>query len=511
MVTLATTGPPIGAGACEGSRASNVFSRTLWWAGLSNIGCRAISVSGTLLLAAILAPKDFGYLAIVTVVVALAQSVFGAAFTPALVQSRGAVEEVAAAALWIALGASGAIYLGLWFLAPALGTYYGMPQLSMLIRVSAVGIVANSASAVPLGLLQRRGEFKKFLMVGLVSQISGTGISIVLALRGAGVWALVLGLVANALVTAALAFVYARWRPRIGDFRSARPVIGFSLWVIAGGIQTWLFLYGDNAIASRSFSTGALGVYVMGFNLANMLPGIVTSVVSVVASPALCQVNRASPANVPSTFLDIQTVTATLVLPIACLTAALAEPLATLVFRRAWADLGFTIEWLAILPGMCAVWSLNADGYRAIGRPDLWPKISAASVGVLLPCLVVAARYGPHAFVITRCVAALPLPLLNMAVTARVLRISLHAQLAHLLPALIGGGALLCATSGLLQMFHPAAPALRAGYLIFCGCAGLGVYLFILRITGPHVWERARTALRSLRTAPRPTLAAEVS
>jgi len=498
-------------GASEGSGARQVFSRNVWWVGACSLGVRAIAVLGTLLVAAILTPKDFGYLAIVNVVVALAQSAFGAAFAPALVHVRNAAEQAATTALWTALAISGAVYLVLWFLAPPLQTYYGVQQLSVLIRVSAVSIIANSAGAVPLGLLQRRGEFKRFLLVGAVSQIAGTGATIVLALWGAGVWALVLGLVANALVTAILAFVYARWLPGVGlDFKSARQVFGFSFWVIAGGIQTWLFLYGDNAIASRYFSTAVLGVYVMGFNLANMLPGIVASAVSVVAYPLLCQVNRMAPGEVSSTFLDIQTVTATLVLPIAFLSAAVARPLAALTFRTTWVDLGFTLGWLAILPGSCAIWSLNSDGYRAIGRPDLWPKIVAASLGLLIPCLLVAARHGSHAFIVTRCVASLPIPLLNIAVAARVLRIPLAAQLSRLFPPVIAGGFLLGTTSGLLHLAQPAVPAFRLFYLGVCACAGIGVYLFVLRLTGTHVWQCARRAIVSLRSVPAPQTALQL-
>lgn len=489
--------------ALEGSRASQVFSRAVAAVGVSVLGVRAIAVLGTLLVAAILTPKDFGYLAIVNVVVTLAQFAFGAAFTPALVHFQGAIEEVASTAFWTALGVSGLVYLVLWSVAPPLETYYGVEQLSILLRVSALSIVANSVGAVPLGLLQRRGEFKKFMLAGAGSQIACTFLTLVLALWGVGVWALVLGLLANAVVSAILAFFYAQWAPGLGlDFKRAKPLFGFSFWVIAGGIQTWLFLYGDNAIASRSFSAAVLGVYVVGFNLANTLPGLVLSAVSLVAYPSLCHANRISPAGVSSRFLDIQTVTATLVVPIACLSAALAKPVAALVFRATWVDLGFTIGWLAILPGACAIWSLNADGYRAIGRPDLWPKIAGVSLGLLLPCLAVAGRFGAHAFIVTRCVASLPLPLLNMAVADRVLRIPLSAQLARLLPAVIAGGFLWCTTSGLLLLAQPAALAFRVLYLGSCACAGIGVYLLVLRITGPGVWQCVLRAVGSLRSVP---------
>jgi teichuronic acid exporter len=485
----------------ESSSAGQVFSRGIWWTGLSTFGSRAISVLGALLLAAVLSPKDFGYLAIVNIVIALAQSVFGAAFMPALVHFKGDVEKVASTAFWIAAGVSCLVYCGLWLAAPALESYYGVQQLCVLLRVSALSIVANSVAAVPLGLLQRRRQFKNLLMVGIVSQTAGTGLSIALALWGVGVWALVLGLVANAFVTASLALRYSRLLPRFRfHLREARPLMGFSLWVVVGGIQTWLFLSGDNAIAARSFNAVSLGVYALGFNLANTLPGIVSSVVSMVAYPSLCWVQRVSPAGLSATFLDVQTVTATIVLPVACLASALAVPVTALLFRGKWVELGFAIQWLSILPGACAIWSLNSDGYRAIGRPDLSPRISAASLGLLLPCLAVAARYGLRAFIVTRCVAALPLCLFNMVVAGRVLRVPLRAQLSHLLPTIIASGALWCTTTGLLHLYRPAPPMLLVCYLAACASAGLCVYLLVVRFAATSVWQCVQDAIRSFRS-----------
>ena len=60
MVKAVSIDMPSPEGVCEGSRAGRVFSRTLWWAGFSNLGCRAVSVLGTLLLARLLAAVAVG-------------------------------------------------------------------------------------------------------------------------------------------------------------------------------------------------------------------------------------------------------------------------------------------------------------------------------------------------------------------------------------------------------------------------------------------------------------------
>jgi O-antigen/teichoic acid export membrane protein len=490
--------PPPTAEGSEGSRASLVFGRGLSWAGLSSLAPRAISILTTLLLAALLTPKDFGYLAIVNIVVALVQSVFTSAFTPALVQLKGDVEELAATALSAAVAFSGLIYCALFFAGPAIESFYKTPHLSALLRVSAISILAGSVGAAPLGILQRRFAFKRIFVVQAVSQIAGAGLSLALAFSGFGVWALILGPVVNSVTTTVLAFFYARWTPRFRlDFWRAGPFMGFSSWVIVGGIQTWLFLSGDNAIASRSFDAATLGVYALGFNLANLLPGIIASVVSLVAYPSLCQVQRDPAANFSSTFLDVQTVVAALALPAACLTALLAGPLIGLGLRSKWADLGFTIQWLAIFPGLCNIWSLNSDGYRAVGQPGLWPKLSFASLVVLLPCLTISARYGFHAFTITRCLAALPLPVLNMIAASKALRVPLYAQISRLLPSIAASAALWLGMAALLALRTPSAPAFRIGYLAMCTLTGLGIYLAVLRIAGPRVWECGQQAVAS--------------
>lgn len=478
------------------TRASLVFGHNLWWAGVSSVALRGSSLLTTLYLATVLAPRDFGYVAIVNIVIAFAQSVFGSAFTPALIQAPGELEVLAATSLWIAIALSGLLYSALYSVAPVIESFYKVPDLAFLLRVSALGIVASSVGAIPLGLLQRRLEFKKLFAVQLTSQIAGSATAIALAVLHLGIWALISGPVVTSGVSAAMGFALARWIPRRRpSVAESLSLLKFSAWIIVSGFQTWLFLSGDNAIASRYFDGSTLGVYVLGFNLATMLPGVAASVISQVAYPALCHVRRLVAADIVPTFLEVQSITVILALPVACLTAVLADAVVAVGFGTSWVGLGETIRWLAISPGLCAIWSLNSDAYRAVGRPDLWPKISVISLAILLPCLGIAAQFGAHVFIVARCFAALPLPVLNILVAAKVLRMPVSRQLSNLFPALLSGVVLSAVVVGLLHLWSPLTPLFRIGQIALCAIAGLCAYLFTLRLTSPRVWRSAKVAL----------------
>jgi teichuronic acid exporter len=410
------------------SQVQEQAARSVKWTVLANLLPRLVSPVSTMILAALLTPADFGTVAVSTLVIVLARILVGLGLGPAVVQRRTLVREAASAAQWLSLSASAVLYGLLWIAAPWLAQVYDIPLVAPVVRVSGCSLFLYALGTVPSALLQRDMGFRKLFWVESTSQVANVLASMSLALLGLGVWALVLGPLVGAVAHTALALFFSRWRPLFAVDRAVlRSLFGFSLWTMGASFLSWLFLYADNALAGLFFGANGMGIYSLGFNLSSLLPGLVIPALSAVAYPAFCALQE-DRSDVGRSLLKLQSLASVVLFPVAFGLSSVAIPAIALLYGSKWQGLGEVIQLLAIMPGIGHLWTLNADAYRAIGRPDVWTKQAVFSLLLLVPLLFVSAPRGLMAFTAARFVGALFLPLMDIVVGTRILGIKVRDQ-----------------------------------------------------------------------------------
>lgn len=468
------------------------------WSALGNLVPRLISPISTLVLAALLTPVDFGVVAVSTLVIALAQIVVGLGLGAAVVQRQESVSKAATAAFWMSFGLSFALYAGLWLVAPWLADLYRVSTLTPVLRVSALSLLLFALASIPEALLQQRLQFRKLFWVRAVSQIVQAVSSMGLALLGLGVWALVLGPLCAAVVQVVSSWIAARWVPsRAIDGAVLRSLLGFSIWVLVASFQSWLFLYADNALAGYYLGEAGLGLYSLGFSLSQLLPGLIIPALAAVAYPTFAALQKDRQA-VGEGLLRLQSVAAVILFP-ACFGLSAVSQVATgLLYGEKWAGLGLIMQFMAIMPGLSHLWSLNAEAYRAVGRPDIWPKLAAASLLVLLPLLMLAGPHGLLPFVIARSAGHVVYPVLNIVVGGRVLALRPAQQLRAWAVPLACALPMYAVASFMAWFLAPFAGL--AGWLKLGGivAAGVVVYAFLLRRIDAGLWVRSWLAGRQV-------------
>jgi O-antigen/teichoic acid export membrane protein len=254
------------------------------------------------------------------------------------------------------------------------------------------------------------------------------------------VWALVIGPLASTALKAALAWVLSGWMPQVILSRSVlRSLLQFSSWMMGAHLLTWLFLYADNAIAGYFLGDAGLGLYSLGFNLSNLLPGLIIPALSAVAYPAFCalQNNRLE---VGHGMLQLQSLAAAVLLPVAFGLSSIAPVVVSLIYGTKWDGLGTVIRFLAIMPGISHLWSLNADALRSIGRPDAWTKLALATLAFMIPALIFAGGHGLKTFTVVRFGSHFVYPVLSVLVARWVLRLSLLSQIRALWSSCLASG-----------------------------------------------------------------------
>lgn len=403
-------------------------SRSVKWAALGTLLPKLITPVVTLVLAGLLTPSDFGVVAAALAVVSFGQIVVELGMGAAVVQRRTQVFEAASLALGFSVTVGLALYAGLWAFSPAIADIYHIAELQSALRVVGFSLILSALISVPTALLTRELQFRKLFWIGTLPQIANALVSLALALAGGGYWALIGGYLSSRLLNVVLVWSVCRWRPRpVFDRILFRSLLVFSIWIFVSGLQSWLFLYADNLLAGYFYGADYLGVYSLGFNLGMLLPGMLIAPLAAVAYPAFCTIQD-DPQQVGRSLNKLQSFAGAILFPACFGLAAVASPVISLLYGTKWLGLGWTLGALAIMPGISNLWSLNADAYRSIGRPDMWTKTMALALCILFPSLIIGGQFSYPIFVLARFIGALGAPIIQIWTTTRLLHISISDQ-----------------------------------------------------------------------------------
>ena len=194
---------------------------------------RAASLAGTLALARLLTPEDFGVFAIVSFAVSVWAMLGDFGLGAALVQQQEEPSRSQLATAWtaqqvIALAAISIV----WVAAPALSTLIpGLPgDAPAMLRVLSLGLLLSSLRSIPSVMMERELRFGPLAAAEVAQQFAYYAIAVGLAANGGHAWSFILAGLCQLAVGAALVNLAWRWRPSIAlDRTCLGRLIGFGI------------------------------------------------------------------------------------------------------------------------------------------------------------------------------------------------------------------------------------------------------------------------------------------
>ena len=169
------------------------FTRNLGWLGMSAGVIRITRLLTTIVLARFLSQYDYGLAAIV-----LTTNEFVRVFTRngvgvRLIQAKAEdVESLAQSAYWL----NWVVFVGLFIIqclvAFPLAWFYGDNQLIIPVCAMGIGLLLIPHGLVQVALIQRENRFKTIALVEMIQISTDNILSLIFALAGWGMWAIVL-------------------------------------------------------------------------------------------------------------------------------------------------------------------------------------------------------------------------------------------------------------------------------------------------------------------------------
>lgn len=240
----------------------NKTYKGLIWSFADNILQQLVNFIIGILLARLLLPEEFGVLGIISVFIAVSNTFVNSGLSDALINKRDADEVDYNTVFWTNVALGILVYLLLFFLAPAIASFFEQSSLISLIRITAISIVLVSFSSIQRTILTKELDFRKITIVSIIAVIISGIVSVTMALEGYGVLSLVVRMVVGQVITLGLFWILNKWRPSfVFSVRSFKELYKFGLGLLLSRILNTIY---DNLyylVIGKFLNATTLGFY----------------------------------------------------------------------------------------------------------------------------------------------------------------------------------------------------------------------------------------------------------
>lgn len=304
--------------------------------------------TATVVMARLLAPADYGLVAMVTAITTVGQAFADLGLSEATIQRENLRHDQVSTLFWINVAIGLILTLVTAALAPVLAWFYREPRLLWIALVFSPTFLIGGLRVQHDALLQRQMRFFLLAIRDVSSWAVAVPVAITLAWRGAGYWALIALPLTFNLTQMVLSWVMARWIPglprRNADVRSlisfgGKVAVCYLIW---NPMRT-----ADNVLIGWHWGAGPLGLYSKACNLLMMPVRQITSPARSVAIPTFSR-TQGEPERFARYYLRAMNLMIWIGMPLFGFLLVAAEPVIIVTLGNQWKQAASVFQILAI-------------------------------------------------------------------------------------------------------------------------------------------------------------------
>lgn len=345
------------------------------WSFVDNIANSGITFLVGLILARLLSPSEYGIMAMITIFIAISNSIIDSGFSNALIRKVEIKRIDYNTAFLFNLVISFFLYIVLFFVSPLIASFFEESILVEVIRVIGFVLIINALSIIPRTIFVREVNFKTQAKVSLISSILSGFVGISMAIYGMGVWSLVGQQMARQLLNTVFLWTYSRWRPILEFSKSSfQEMFGFGSKLLLSGLIDTIYKNIYYLIIGRFYTATQLGQYTRAEQFNVIFSSNLTSVVQRVSYPVLSSIQDESERLREAYRKVIKT---TMLLTFSCMLglAAIAKPLIIILIGDVWLPAAYLLQIICFSGMLYPLHAINLNILQVKGRSDLFLKL----------------------------------------------------------------------------------------------------------------------------------------
>lgn len=358
---------------------------------------RPLQLVGTIILARLLEPSDFGTVTLAMVLIGTSYMFVGLGMDAALVHSNLDRKKVAFQAFIISLFSGILSFAVLSINAEIISSILGDVDVAVFRGLLPI-ILFTTLTIVPEAMLSKELRFNRLSAAVILSEIIYMLVAIILAVMGYGLWSLVYGKLASALARAIFVWLFNpswEWiKPKTWDWDIMRSLLRYGLQTTAGGIVSYFHTHWDDWFVGRQFGTTALGYYSKAYDLSNnVLSSFSRSVINGVFFPSYTKIQNEKE-RLTRVYLKSYYVVLLMMVPISLGMLVLAPELVPVLLGPKWLPMVITLQIFAFMVLIRPLSENTVPLFLAVGRPNYMVRAGLVLSVVMVPLVIVLSRWG---------------------------------------------------------------------------------------------------------------------
>jgi len=223
----------------------------------------ALQLATLAVMARLLAPEDFGLVAMAATVTIFVGLFTDLGLSAATVQRRDIDQGTVSALFYINLAMGALVMLAAMAAAPLAAWFFDDERVSWIVMALALQIPFAAASAQHNALLQRGMRWVAIQWTGIAAQFAGAAVGIALAWRtDIGFWALVVQGWVTVPLGLVLVWLVCPWRPgRVTSWTGTRSALKFGLNLTGFNLLNYFSRNADDVLIGWAWGAASLGLY----------------------------------------------------------------------------------------------------------------------------------------------------------------------------------------------------------------------------------------------------------
>lgn len=415
----------------------NLKSKTIssmLWSATQRFGVLILSFITNLVLAWYLSPEDFGVIGMLAIFITLSETFIDSGLGAALIQKKEPTELDYSTVFWSNLFISITLYIILFFTAPLISKFYNMDILTPVLRIKAIVLIIQGFRLIQTTRLQKQLNFKKISIIYLIASFISTVVAIISAIKGAGVWALVIKTLVDVFIRTLIFWIVGKWKPLLKFSKeSFKELFSFGGVMLSTSIIITIYSNCQALIIGKAFSAEELGYYTQAVKLEDIPTNAFEQIVNQVTFPIFSQLKD----DIEKMKKGLQKIVISIsyiCFPMMIFFIVCATPIFHFLYPNKWEPAIPYFRYLCLVGMIVSVNTMNTNLIKATGRKGLYFRLQVIKriVGIIL--IILSVYFGMIGLLIARVVIEYVFFIINAIVTNKAIKYSIFEQIKDLLP-----------------------------------------------------------------------------
>ncbi|KAA5536254.1 lipopolysaccharide biosynthesis protein [Taibaiella lutea] len=411
----------------------------LIWTFTQQVSVQGINVITGLILARILMPAEFGLIGMLTIFMAVGNSLMDSGMTSSLIRKSDADQKDYSTVFMVNIIFSILLYVILFFCAPLIALFFKQPALTSIMRVYTITFIITAFVGVQTTKLTKEMRFKVQMYMQLPSVILGGIVGIFLAKNGYGVWSLVWMTIVQSFLFALQHWIFAGWVPDLKiDKACLKYHLNFGYKLTFSGLLDTFYSNIYNVIIGRFFNASELGYFTRAQSLQMLPVSNMSRALEKVTYPMFSAIKDEGKLKKAYQMLMHQVIF--WIAPLMVLLIIIAKPLFILLLTKKWLPSVPFFQLLCINGILYPFHSYNLNILKVKGRSDLFLRLEIVKKLFITVGIFFAVFWGIYALLILQVITSIFAFVVNTWYSGKFIDYSGWEQLKEIGPTIIIAG-----------------------------------------------------------------------